>query len=168
MASYHLETNLEKIKELGDLRKEENQRFRSFLKNRNVHKTDLIVHRLHGEIAPHIDCTTCGNCCNTLTPYLTKDDLKSLAAGTQLTEAQVIDIYTETDEQGISLISLPCCFWKDHKCTVYEHRPETCASFPHLHQPDFNSRARRTFDNYSICPIIFNVLERLKVEMHFE
>ena len=168
MVSHHLETDLEKISALAALRADENERFRHFLKNRNVHKIDLLVHRLHSEIAPKIDCTVCGNCCGTLTPYLTKGDLKRLTDGTRLTTEQVIEFYTETDEHGLALRDLPCCFLIDHKCTIYEHRPETCASFPHLHQPDFNSRARRTFDNYSICPIIFNVLERLKVEMHFE
>jgi len=168
MALYHLETDLEKIRALALLRTNENQRFRSLLKNRNVTKTDLLVHRLHHEIAPKIDCTTCGNCCGTLTPYLTTTDLERLSEGTQLTVEQVIYFYTETDEHGLALKDVPCCFLTDNKCTIYEHRPQTCASFPHLHQPDFNSRARRTFDNYSICPIIFNVIERMKVEMHFE
>jgi Fe-S-cluster containining protein len=168
MSGYHLETDLEKIRELGHLREDENQRFRAFLKNRNTHKLDLLVHRLNEEIAPHIDCTACGNCCRSLSPYLTKDDLRHLAEGVQLPVEDAVAAYTETDEQGLSLKHLPCCFLKDNKCTIYEHRPETCASFPHLHQPDFNSRARRTIENYSICPIIFNVLERLKAEMHFE
>jgi len=168
MTAYHLETDLEKIKALGALREEENQRFRAFLKNRNVHKTDLLVQRLNHEIAPHVDCTACGNCCRNLSPYLTKEDLKHLAEGTQLPIEEVIANYTETDEYGLSLKHLPCCFLKDNKCTIYQQRPETCSSFPHLDKPDFNSRARRTFDNYSICPIIFNVLERLKIEMHFE
>jgi uncharacterized protein len=168
MISHHLETDLEKIKELGELRDDENQRFRAFLKNRNVHKTDLLVHRLNSEIAPHIDCTACGNCCRNLSPYLTKDDLKHLTDATRLPVEEVISTYTETDDYGLSLKHLPCCFLKENKCTIYQHRPETCSSFPHLDQPDFNSRARRTFDNYSICPIIFNVVERMKTEMQFE
>jgi Fe-S-cluster containining protein len=168
MVSHHLETDLEKISALAVLRAEENQRFRHFLKNRNTHKVDLLVQRLNNEIAPQIDCTACGNCCRNLSPYLTKEDLRRLTEAVQLPVDEVVVTYTETDEYGVSLKHLPCGFLKDHKCSIYEHRPETCASFPHLHQPDFNSRARRTFDNYAICPIIFNVLERLKVEMHFE
>ncbi len=168
MTSYHLETDIDRIKELGNLRREENQRFRTFLKNRNVHKIDLLVHKLNAEVAPHINCTACGNCCRNLSPYLTKEDLKHLTDGTQLPIEEVITNYTETDEYGLSLKHLPCCFLKDNKCIIYQHRPETCSSFPHLHKPDFISRSRRTFDNYSICPIIFNVIERLKLEMHFE
>ena len=168
MTSYHLETDIDRIKELGSLRAEENQRFRALLKNRNVHKIDLLVHKLNAQIAPHINCTTCGNCCRNLSPYLTTEDLHHLNLATQLPVEEVITQYTETDEFGISLRHLPCCFLKDNKCTIYQHRPETCSSFPHLDKPDFISRSRSTFDNYSICPIIFNVIERMKMEMGFE
>ena len=168
MTSYHLETDIDRIKELGSLRAEENQRFRALLKNRNVHKIDLLVHKLNAQIAPHINCTTCGNCCRTLSPYLTTEDLHHLNLATQLPVEEVITQYTETDEFGISLRHLPCCFLKDNKCTIYQHRPETCSSFPQLDKPDFISRSRSTFDNYSICPIIFNVIERMKMEMGFE
>ena len=168
MIAYRLETDLEKMKVLGELRKEENERFRAFLKNRNTHKIDLLLHRLNEQITPQIDCTACGNCCKNLSPYLTNNDLKHLADATQLPAHRLISDYTETDDYGISLKHVPCCFLKDNKCTIYQHRPETCSSFPHLDKPDFISRSRRTFDNYSICPIIFNVIERLKMEMDFE
>lgn len=168
MASYHFETDLDRIKELGHLREEENQRFRHFLKNRNVQKTDQLVNRLHSDVALQIDCTTCGNCCSQLSPYLSNDDVKKLAEGTRLTVEEVTGLYLETDEQGVSFRELPCHFLADNKCTIYQHRPETCASFPHLHKPDFKSRSRRTFEYYAICPIIFNVIERLKQATNFE
>jgi Fe-S-cluster containining protein len=168
MPGYHLETDLEKIRELGHLREDENYRFRTFLKNRNAHKIDLLVHRLNEEIAPRIDCTACGNCCRQLSPCLTKEDLKHLTEATRLSVEEVIATYTETDDDGPSFKHLPCSFLKDNKCSIYQHRPETCASFPHLHKSNFNSRSRQAIENYSICPIIFNVLERLKVEMRFE
>lgn len=169
MATYFLETGLEKIKALGLLRKEENERFRRFLKNRNVHKTDVIVHRLNEEIAPRIDCTACGNCCRELTPYLSKDDLKHIAEATRHSIEDAIAAFTETDDEGIALgKNMPCCFLAENKCTIYQHRPETCRSFPHLHKPDFKSRLRSVIDNYSICPIIFNVIEQMKVEVGFE
>jgi Fe-S-cluster containining protein len=169
METYYLETDLEKIKTLSILREDENEKFRRYLKNRNVHKTDVLVHRLNNEIAPRIDCTQCGNCCKELTPYLSKDDLKQIAEATRHSIEDAAAAFTEKDEYGVALAKdLPCCFLADNKCTIYQHRPETCHSFPHLHKPDFNSRLRRVMENYSICPIIFNVIERMKVEMGFE
>jgi len=169
METYYLETDLEKIKALSKLREWENERFRRFLKNRNVHKTDILVHRLNEAIAPRIDCTACGNCCRELSPYLDKQDLHLLAEATQLPVAEAITAYTERDaEGGVSFRDMPCCFLKDNKCSIYDHRPGVCHSFPHLHKPDFPSRLRVTIENYAICPIIFNVIERMKVETGFE
>jgi uncharacterized protein len=168
MATYYLETDLEKIKQLALLRKEENAHFRTFLKNRNGQKIDLLVHRLNEAIAPRIDCTACGQCCRSLSPCLTGDDLKNLTRATRLPVEEVVANYTETDADGLSLKKLPCSFLTGNQCTIYQYRPQACASFPHLHKPDFQSRLRRTIENYAICPIIFNVLEHLKSEMGFE
>ena len=163
-----LELDLSKIEELGKLRKQENQQFKSFLRGKNARKITLAVHKLNAEIAPKIDCTTCGNCCRNLSPCLNKEDLRNLAAGLDLQPEEVIEKYTETDANGLSLKHLPCIFLKDNKCSIYQHRPSQCASFPHLEQEDITSRLRNILDNYSICPIIFNVIEQLKLEFEFE
>ncbi len=168
METYYLETDLEKIKTLSILREDENEKFRRYLKNRSVHKTDLLVHQINDQVAPRIDCTACGNCCKELSPYLNKEDLHQLAEATRKSIEDVIAAYTEKDEEGLSFNQMPCVFLAENKCTIYQHRPETCHSFPHLHKPEFTSRLRRVMDNYAICPIIFNVIERMKVEMGFE
>ena len=164
MIMHHPElvTDLEKLDILGKLREDENYRFKNFLKGQNSRKVDLLVHRINAEIAPKIDCTACGNCCKHLSPNLTKEDLKNLTGALQIPVEEVIEKYTGTMEHELSLKHLPCSFLQDNKCGIYCHRPEACASFPHLHQTGFVSRLRRVIDNYSICPIIFNVLERLK------
>jgi uncharacterized protein len=167
METYFLETDLEKIKALSTIRADENEKFRRYLKNRNVHKTDLVVHRIYNDVAPRIDCTACGNCCKQLSPYLSKSDLHLLSEATRKSIEDVLTEYTEKDEEGISFNQMPCHFLVDNKCTIYQHRPETCHSFPHLHKPDFNSRLRKVMENYAICPIIFNVVERMKIDMGF-
>ncbi|MBW1737720.1 MAG: hypothetical protein JRJ69_09220 [Deltaproteobacteria bacterium] len=50
-------------------------------------------------------------------------------------------------------------------CSHYELRPEACRSFPHLHKEEFVSRLMGVIQNYAVCPIIFNVYERLKNEL---
>ena len=168
METYYLETDLDKIKALSMQREEENESFRRFLKNRNLHKADILVHRLNGEISPRIDCTACGNCCKQLSPYLGKEDLRLIAEATRLSIGEVIAAYTEKDaDGGISFRDMPCCFLEDNKCSIYAHRPEVCHSFPHLDKPGFVSRLRSAMYNYSICPIVYNVIERMKLEMGF-
>lgn len=39
---------------------------------------------------------------------------------------------------------------------------ENCISYPHLHKKDFTSRLIGVIENCSVCPIVFNVYERLK------
>ncbi|HWB61903.1 MAG TPA: YkgJ family cysteine cluster protein [Chitinophagales bacterium] len=163
-----MEQNLQRIDALGKLRKEENEHFRNLVRGKNAHKVDLLVQKLNKEIAPKIDCTACGNCCRGLSPYLNKGDIKRLGEGLNLSAEQVVKRYTETDSSGVSFKHMPCKFLKENKCTVYQHRPDVCMSFPHLHKDGFITRSRRVFDNYGLCPIVFNVIEKMKQEMKFK
>lgn len=77
--------------------------------------------------------------------------------------------YLEKGSNGLMIMNqMPCHFLSDNKCTVYEHRFEGCKEFPALHLPGFKKRLFTTFMHYERCPIIFNVVERLKDEMSFE
>ena len=81
---------------------------------------------------------------------------------------EIVEDYTETDDMGDRFFKhAPCKFLKDRKCTIYEDRPEDCSSYPHLHKDDFIFRLWGIIDNYSVCPIVFNVFEKLKDELNF-
>lgn len=161
-----LELDLEKIKRFAERNKDKNWRFRTFLKFRGGSKIDRIVHRLYHEISEEIDCTQCGNCCRELRPLLAKKEVKLLANFINMPEDKFREHYTEFnhDENKLRLKETPCSFLKNKKCMVYECRPSDCRSFPHLHKKDFTSRLINVLRNYSICPIVFNVYEQLKIE----
>jgi uncharacterized protein len=164
-----LELDLEKIKRFAERNEEKNWRFRAFLKFRGGGKIDRIVHELYHEISQEIDCTQCGNCCMGLSPLLTKKDVKLLANFINMPQDKFREHYTEFnhDENKLRLKENPCAFLKDNKCAVYECRPSDCRSFPHLHKREFTTRLINVLRNYSICPIVFNVYEQLKIEMRF-
>jgi Fe-S-cluster containining protein len=163
-----LEFDLRKIKLLSEENEEKNWRFRSFLKFRGDSRIDRIVHSLYHEISQAIDCTQCGNCCRGLNPLLTKKGIKALANFINVPEDNFLEHYTEyNNEKKLRLKETPCSFLKDNKCTVYEYRPYDCRSFPHLHKKDFTARLINVLQNYSICPIVFNVYEQLRIEMRF-
>jgi len=65
------------------------------------------------------------------------------------------------------LKATPCKFLNDKSCTIYTDRPEDCKSYTHTQQPDFISRTLGMIDNYGICPIVFNLFERLKFELDY-
>lgn len=76
--------------------------------------------------------------------------------------------YIEEGESGLMIINtIPCHFLSDSKCTIYENRFNECRAFPHLDKPNFNDRLFGTLIHYSICPIIYNVVEQLKIKMQF-
>ncbi len=163
-----LELDIGRIEEFGRLRKVENVEFRSYLKGQDFDKIDGIVHLLNREISDQIDCTSCGNCCEKLSPCIIAKDVDRLSTRLYISPKQVKDRYTEIYEGELFFKDLPCSFLKDQKCTIYSDRPEDCKSYPHLNKSQFISRLFEMIQNYSICPIVFNVFERLKIELNFK
>jgi len=161
-------TDLDTIKHLGELNKNVNFRFRSFLKSKDEDRLDRTVKDLFQFYSSKIDCTKCGNCCTQLKPIIQDSDIKTLAPITNKSIQDFKRDYLVTDEEGdMHLKDLPCPFLIDKKCSVYDSRPEDCRSYPHLHKDEFVSRLFGVIDNYSICPIVFNVYEDLKHIFHF-
>lgn len=161
--------DIEKIKRLSRRREKENLRFISFLKEQNSRHIDKLVHELNEYYSDKIDCTQCGHCCTCLKPILAESDIDSLMKATFLTREEFKRFYVEVDEEGDMLFKhLPCAFVNLKNCTLYSSRPEDCQSYPHLHKKNFTSRLYGVLSNYSICPIVFNVIEELKTKLNFK
>lgn len=164
-----LETDLNKIFKLSKKREKDNTGFRIFLKGEDSKKVDKIVHQLEKEISHQIDCKECANCCKKLHPALGLDDIKVLSGIKKMSENAFKSKYVEKDpyDQSQYLKHTSCIFLNDKVCSIYEHRPETCRSYPNLHKSDFSSRSLGMMESYAICPIVFNVIERLKLELNY-
>ena len=164
-----LETDPARIAALAKEREDENWRFRAFLKGCDIPggRIDRIVHRLYQEVAAGIDCTACANCCRAIAPTLDRDDVERLARGPGLTPDELVERYLRPAEEAGWYVfrDLPCPFLADGRCAHYELRPEACRSFPHLHKDGFSTRSMSVVQNASVCPIVFNVYERLKREV---
>ena len=160
--------DLSTIKQLGKKNLDANYRFRSFLKWKDIKRIDQTVHELFEFYSLKIDCTTCGNCCALLQPQILPKDLKALTLATNKTKADFKKEYIILDEDSdMRFKSSPCPFLENKKCTVYDQRPTDCKSYPHLQKMDFTTRLLGVIDNYSICPIVFNVFEDLKKDLKF-
>jgi len=162
-------TDLEKIHQLGEINKAENFRFRSWLKMQDIEKTDKIVHQLFQYYSSKIDCTTCANCCIVLTTLITPRDLKRLSRSLEIPAEEFKKKYIKTDRDGDMILKdLPCKFLENKRCTIYPYRPYDCRSYPHLHKMKFTTRLFGVINNYSVCPIVFNVYEDLKTRLRFK
>ena len=145
-----------------------NQQFGQFLLQMDPAVGDQKVHALNDKIASIIDCTKCGNCCKTLLININEKEADALSKHLDQTREIFDKYYLEKGMNGAMLMSaVPCHFLKENKCTVYDYRFEGCKEFPAMHLPHFNKRLFTTFMHYNRCPIIFNIVEQLKIETQF-
>ena len=165
-----IELDLKRIEKLAAARDDENWEFRNFLKGLDMTSAELdaIVQRINDEVSAQIDCTQCANCCKVVRPVLDEADVTRFAAGLNGPIPEFTEIYLVLDDEEPGQYFFnrqPCPFLKNDKCSNYEYRPNDCASYPHLHKAGFSSRLYGVLANYEICPIVFNVVERLKAEI---
>lgn len=163
-----IQTSLSIIAETADEKQEENLRFADFLKQRNSQAVDEEVQRLNQLIEPKIDCTSCGNCCKSLMINVTAEEADRVAERLQIKRDEFDERYLEKGSHELMIINkIPCHFLADNKCTIYEDRFAGCREFPALHLPYFTGRLFSVMMHYDRCPIIFNVVEELKVSTGF-
>ena len=165
----NMEKDIDRIRLLTLEKEDENWRFRVFLKSSDMSivRMDRMVAAWYDGIKQAIDCRACGYCCTVMSPMLSGKDINRLARHLGVSRKELIDKYLDPSKEDKEYIlrELPCPFLKDRQCTVYDARPDTCRSFPHLLKRDFRSRLIQVIDNYSVCPIVYNVYEGLKSEL---
>lgn len=139
------------------------EQLRSKIKTIPVTQFDAIAHPIVEEITNKIDCTQCGNCCKQQEPGVTVEEMDALATIKNISVDEFKDRFVAWDREGVSfLCNKPCTFLNGTICSVYSSRPNSCADFPGLHRPRLKWRWKQVEENYGICPIVFNVVERLK------
>jgi Fe-S-cluster containining protein len=163
--------DLVQIKRFGEKQREENQRFRAWMKRHNF------VERRFKAIAQNVedltDCTSCANCCRVATTQITERDAERLARFLRIKTADFLRDYTDdTEEEGriLKRNENGCVFLDGNLCSVYEARPHTCELFPHLVKGNGSllSRMWHMPDRAVYCPIVFNTLEQFKEETGFK
>jgi Fe-S-cluster containining protein len=165
----HLITNLSEINSLAMERQRENEQFRSFLKNQDSLDIDKKVHALNEKISAAINCTDCGNCCRSFMINVTAEEMQKVATSTRADIEDFKKKYIEESPGGIMVMNtIPCAFLSENKCTIYENRFNECHEFPHLDKPHVTNRLFGLLQYYAVSPIIFNVIEALKAETHFD
>jgi hypothetical protein len=156
-------TDLKEIERQAGLKWEENQKLRQWLKSLPGAETELMVDQISRSVSAQIDCRTCANCCQALTITPKSTDIKRLSDHLQMEPYDFRQKYLKKDHEGdLVFKQRPCPFLKQHKCSVYEARPETCRSYPHLETQHMAGRGWHIVENTFICPIVFHTYEILK------
>lgn len=142
---------------------EENLRFRSFLKNHaDCDELDQQFLALHNELFAGYDCCKCNNCCRAYSTTIQDYEIDSIAGFLGLTKQEFQQNYL-VQTAGNYRINSPCSFLnEDGKRAIQNCKPKECQDFPYT---DKSNRWGSLFGVISFaeeCPVVFEILERLK------
>lgn len=157
---------------LKDLKKdfEKNKKqFRSFI-NRQENKLDEsdlpLVKKAEKYAWTKVNCLDCANCCKTMSPVYTKEDITRISAHLKMTSAEFKKKWLQFDKKDRTWMNTgrPCQFLdlKTNKCTIYKVRPAACAEFPHLTKMPFKDYLYIHKQNIEYCPATFEMIKKLK------
>ena len=146
---------------------QENAKYLKKLKVRKPKKLDALMSKLHTETFEKIDCLNCANCCKTTGPLFLPSDIKRISKCLKMKAAAFETTYLRVDEDNDKVLQqVPCPFLEvNNHCSIYEDRPKACREFPHTDRPKFHQITAITEKNISVCPAVFDIMERLKSEL---
>jgi len=161
--------DLVQIREMAAKKEKDNWRLRQFLKGSEDLDIDRRVAEITERVWAGIDCTTCANCCRELQPTFSEEDVSRVARRLGMDRHQFINTYLQKTEHGESqpweTRTTPCPLLKGNLCSIYEDRPGDCSDYPHLFKPGFVSRTMMTIERTFTCPIVYEVMEELKMSL---
>lgn len=142
---------------------DENLRFRTFLKiHADEEELDRQFSELHRELFADYDCCKCANCCRKYSTSLCEEEITSIAAFLGLERQDFAAEYLTEGEEGPQL-SAPCRFLGDNgTCAIQDYKPEECRDFPYTDRPERLYSLYSVISNAEVCPVVFEMLERLK------
>lgn len=134
------------------------------LKRNKPKALDIVVGQLHVEVFQEINCLDCANCCKSISPIVSDNDIQRIAKYLRIKPSLFVDEYLKLDSDGDFVFKAqPCPFLgEDHYCSIYSARPKACAEYPHTDRRKFYQILDLSLKNTSICPAVTDVFERLQ------
>lgn len=132
-------------------------------------KLDEQFAKLHKELFANYDCSKCRNCCKLFSGDFNETEIEPAAKLFEISKEEFIDKYLEMGVDGYDAKGTPCCFLtKNGICKIENCKPEGCRDYPFTNRPERLSSLYSIIDSASVCPIVFEMLERLKREYNFK
>lgn len=149
-------------------REDENLRFRTFLKiHADPDKLDQQFFALHQELFSKYDCYQCGNCCRRFSTTLSEEEIVNISTYLGMTRQKFLEDCLIRGRDGLELPA-PCRFLDmDGRCRIQDCKPEECKGFPYTDRPDRIASLYSILSAAEVCPVVFEILERLKELYHF-
>lgn len=149
-------------------REDENLRFRTFLKiHADPEELDQQFLALHRELFAGYDCCQCGNCCRAYSTTLSEEEIVSISAHLGMTRQKFLEDFLIRGRDGLELPA-PCRLLEmDGRCRIQDCKPEECKGFPYTDRPDRIASLYSVLTAVEVCPVVFEIWERLKELYHF-
>lgn len=148
---------------------DENLEFRTFLKiNADNDELDKQFLELHNQLFSEYDCSKCRNCCKELTAAVEDREIDNIAKTLGISKKDFINSYIDNSGYGIKIKGSPCCFLEDNgNCKLEKCKPIECREFPYTDKPERLASMLGMVGFAKVCPVVFEMLERLKEEYGF-
>lgn len=119
---------------------------------------------LHTQVFEGVDCLNCANCCKTISPVFKERDIVRLADHLRVRPGALVEKYLRLDQDGDYVPNtIPCPFLgPGNKCTVYEHRPGACRSYPHTDSLPLSKSLNLVVKNSAVCPAVHEMVKILE------
>lgn len=129
-----------------------------------------IVERIDSTVWSDVNCMECANCCKTMTPTFSEEDIVRISAHLQMTGEEFKTRWLKKEEDSGDWVNTtqPCQFLVDNKCSIYEVRPVDCAEFPHHNKKPFDAYNETFKNNLTYCPATLTLVDRLRKEIERE
>lgn len=157
------------LKEYALQHKEENAAFRIFLREHaDAKQLDEQFKRYHNEIFAEYSCDDCMNCCTGLTPLFRENELEKLAKVGKMEVEDLLEICERVDYDAYQILDDETCpFITEHGCAVASCKPEHCKEFPYTNQPERMESLLGMLSFLPVCPVLYEIYERLKKDYSF-
>lgn len=153
-------------------KEDENMKFRTFLKcHAEEQELDRQFLKLHEELFAGYDCNSCRNCCKLYYGSIPATDVEQDAKHLQMDVSTFIREYLESEEDSpdYHTKNMPCDFLQeDGSCQLGECKPVNCKNYPYTNQPDRLWSLYSVLEAVEVCPVAYEIFERLKVEYGFQ
>ena len=139
--------------------------FLTRLKTKTPKGLDTIAATIDKEVWKEVDCLACANCCRTMTPTFTEEDIKRIAGHFKQTPDQFKKKWLYKDKAGDWMNKqTPCQFLdlKTNYCSIYSIRPADCAGFPHLTKKKMVDYMHVHHQNIEYCPATYTMVTKMQ------
>jgi uncharacterized protein len=159
--------NLRSFKQIVRYHKRRIRNFLTRLEHKNPKGLNELVIEADAKVWKEVDCLGCANCCKTMSPTYTREDVKRISKHLNMTGRAFREKWLYKDRTGDWMNKKQPCQFLDlqtNMCSIYAVRPRDCAGFPHHTKRKMVGYMHMYKQNIEYCPATYKLVERVMEE----